>query len=35
MENLDLRVFLVHLVIKDSEDLLEKQVPREIEGLKV
>lgn len=35
MENLGLEVFLVHLVIKDSEDLQEKQVPRETEGLQV
>lgn len=35
MENLGLKVSLVHLVIKDSEDLQEKQVPREIEDLKV
>lgn len=35
MENLGLEASLVHLVIKDSEDLQEKQVPREIEELKV
>lgn len=35
MENLGLEVFLVHLVIKDSGGLQEKQVPRETEGLKV
>lgn len=35
MANLGLRVFLVHLVIKDSEDLQEKRVPKEKEGLKV
>lgn len=35
MENLGLRVFLVHLVIWDSEALRGKQVPREIGGIKV
>ncbi|ELK25248.1 hypothetical protein MDA_GLEAN10018122 [Myotis davidii] len=35
MENLGREEFLVHLVIKDSEGLQEKQVPRETEGLKV
>lgn len=35
MESLGLEVFRVHQVIKDSEDLQEKQVPRETEGLKV
>lgn len=35
METQGLKVFLVHLVTKDSEDLQEKQVPREREGLKV
>lgn len=35
MENLGREEFLVHLVIKDSEGLQEKQVPRETEDLKV
>lgn len=35
MESLDLRAFLVQLVIKDSEGLQEKQVLRETEALKV
>lgn len=34
MENPGLKVFLVHLVTKDSEALQEKQVPRETKVLK-